>query len=239
MFEDSTFESTGRIRTRSRGWMIASFTFNSSILLAMILVPLIYTQALPHQAIAFLMAVPPPPAATPPPAPPHTVVRSTITASEMNDGHVVAPRQIPNTISIPAGPEPEDVGTAANLGEGTGVPGGISDAFGHQPAPRVVHPDVKTLVRVPSSIEAGLLIRKVIPTYPPLGKAMRVEGTVVLAATISREGAIANLRIVSGPAVLQQSAFDAVSNWRYRPYLLNGQPVDVETTINVIFTLGG
>jgi protein TonB len=108
MFEDSTFESTGRIRTRSRGWMIASFTFNSSILLAMILVPLIYTQALPRQAIAFLIAVPPPPA-TPPPAPPHQPVRPTPTTSEMNDRQIVAPRQIPTNISIPTSPEPEDI----------------------------------------------------------------------------------------------------------------------------------
>lgn len=157
----------------------------------------------------------------------------------MNDGNVLAPRQIPNIISIPASPEPADIGTVAAWDQPTGVPGGFGDAFGHQPAPRVVHPDAKTSVRVPSSIAAGLLIRKIIPTYPPLGKAMRVDGTVVLAATISRDGNIANLRIVSGPAVLQQAAYDAVSNWRYRPYLLNGQPVDVETTINVIFTLGG
>jgi periplasmic protein TonB len=237
MFEDSTFESTGRIRTRSRGWMIAAFTFNSAILLAMILVPLIYTQALPHQAIAFLMAAPPPPASPPPPLP--RQLRSAPTSTNMSNGQILMPTQIPRTIVIPSGPEPANITNVAAMDPGDGVPGGFGDAFGHQPAPRVVHPDVKTLVRVPSSIEAGLLIRKVIPTYPPLGKAMRVEGTVVLAATISRDGTIANLHIVSGPAVLQQAAFDAVSNWRYRPYLLNGQPVDVETTINVIFTLGG
>ena len=67
--------------------------------------------------------------------------------------------------------------------------------------------------------------------------AMRLEGTVVLAATISKAGTIENLRVVSGPAMLQQAALDAVKTWQYRPYLLNGQPVEVETTINVIFTL--
>lgn len=237
MFEDSTFESTGRIRTRSRGWMIASFTLNSSILLAMILVPLIYTQALPHQAIAFLMAIPPPPA-TPPPAPPRQL-RSAPISTNMPGGQILMPTQIPRAIVILNGPEPANITNVASLDLGGGVPGGLGDVFSSQSAPKVVHPDVKTSVRVPSSIAAGLLIRKVIPTYPPLGKAMRVEGTVVLAATISREGTIANLHVVSGPAILQQAAFDAVSNWRYRPYLLNGQPVDVETTINVIFTLGG
>jgi protein TonB len=67
--------------------------------------------------------------------------------------------------------------------------------------------------------------------------AARVEGTVVLAAAISASGAIENLRVVSGHPMLQRAAMDAASNWRYRPFLLNGQPVEVETTIHVIFTL--
>jgi protein TonB len=68
--------------------------------------------------------------------------------------------------------------------------------------------------------------------------AMRLEGTVVLAATTSRTGTIENLRVTSGPALLQQTALEAVRTWRYRPYLLDGQLVEVETTVNVIFTLG-
>jgi protein TonB len=66
---------------------------------------------------------------------------------------------------------------------------------------------------------------------------MRVSGTVVLAATISKTGTIENLHVVSGPPVLQQAALDAVQTWLYRPYLLDGEPVEVETTINVVFTL--
>jgi periplasmic protein TonB len=62
---------------------------------------------------------------------------------------------------------------------------------------------------------------------------------VVIQATISKSGTIENLKVISGPAMLQQSALDAVRSWRYRPYLLNNDPVEVETTINVIFTLGG
>jgi protein TonB len=75
------------------------------------------------------------------------------------------------------------------------------------------------------------------PVYPPIGVAMHAEGTVVLTATISKTGTIENLRVASGSAILQQAALDAVRTWRYRPYLLNGQPVEVETTVNVTFTL--
>jgi protein TonB len=84
-----------------------------------------------------------------------------------------------------------------------------------------------------------MLLQKTIPLYPPIAKAARVSGTVVLQATISKAGMIENLRVLSGPAMLQQAAMDAVRSWRYRPYLLNGEPVEVETTVNVVFTLGG
>jgi protein TonB len=84
-----------------------------------------------------------------------------------------------------------------------------------------------------------MLLQKTIPNYPPIAKAARVSGTVILQATISKTGTITNLRVVSGPPMLQQSAMDAVRSWRYRPYLLNGDPVEVETTVNVVFSLGG
>jgi protein TonB len=75
------------------------------------------------------------------------------------------------------------------------------------------------------------------PVYPPIALAARIEGTVRLAATISRTGSIENLRVASGPAMLHQAALNAVQSWRYRPYILDGQPVEVETTVDVIFTL--
>jgi protein TonB len=84
-----------------------------------------------------------------------------------------------------------------------------------------------------------MLLNRTVPLYPPIAKAARVSGTVVLQATISKTGTIENLRVISGPAMLQQSAMDAVRSWRYRPYLLNNEPVEVETTVNVVFTLGG
>jgi protein TonB len=90
---------------------------------------------------------------------------------------------------------------------------------------------------VSSGVMAGMLVHKVIPTYPAIGRAVRAQGTVQLQATISRDGTIENLRAVSGPPMLQQAAIDAVKQWRYRPYLLNGEPVEVETTVNVDFTM--
>jgi protein TonB len=86
---------------------------------------------------------------------------------------------------------------------------------------------------------SGMLLDKVTPQYPAIAKAARIQGTVVLQATISKSGGIENLRVISGPPMLQQAAMEAVRSWRYKPYLLNGDPVEVETTVNVVFNLGG
>jgi protein TonB len=83
----------------------------------------------------------------------------------------------------------------------------------------------------------GSLLAKFVPVYPAIAKAAGVHGTVVLQATISKSGTIENLRVIGGPLMLQQAALDAVKTWRYRPYLLNGEPVEVETTVNVVFEM--
>jgi periplasmic protein TonB len=234
MFEDSTFESMGRIRTRSRGWMIATFTLNAAILLGMILIPLIYPEALSGKAITFLMPAPPTPAEEPKPVmrPEHVAVIPT----QMPAGVLVAPIHIPRDPYIPTTPEPSGNINVTDLALGgpDGGPSGISHANGTSPV--IVQAPVG-LKAISSGVALGLLIHKVVPQYPAIGREIRLEGTVVLQATISKSGTIENLRVVGGPALLQQAALDAVQQWRYRPYLLNGQPVEVETTINVEFKL--
>jgi protein TonB len=236
MFEDSTFESAGRIRTRSRAWVMAALVLNSSILLALILVPLIYPEALPQQAIAFLMAVPPPPPSVPP-VTAHPAARNSSTFSAAREDRFTVPRQIPNTIAAirDAGPEPS--GPIGGMDSESGIPGGVGDPFGHEPAPTVTHPAAAGPMRISSGVASSTVIYKVVPVYPAIAQEARISGTVVLAATISRAGTIENLHVVSGPPVLQRAALDAVEKWRYRPYLLNGEPVAVETTVNVVFNL--
>ena len=92
-------------------------------------------------------------------------------------------------------------------------------------------------MHISSGVAAGLILHKVMPIYPAIAKAAHTGGTVTLQAIISRAGTIENLRILGGPALLQQASVDAVKQWRYRPFLLNGEPVDVETSILVVFTL--
>lgn len=94
-------------------------------------------------------------------------------------------------------------------------------------------------VRVSSGVSTGLLIRKVTPNYPQLAKQARIQGSVVLQAEISKEGTIQNLQLISGHPMLAPAAIEAVKQWRYKPYLLNGEPVAVETQVVVNFSLSG
>jgi protein TonB len=93
--------------------------------------------------------------------------------------------------------------------------------------------------RVSSGTMAGSLISRPDPVYPPIAKAAHVQGAVVLHAMISKQGTIEDLKVISGPPMLTASAIDAVKRWRYKPYLLNGDPTEVDTTITVNFTFGG
>ena len=94
------------------------------------------------------------------------------------------------------------------------------------------------VVAVSAGVAAGNLIRKTQPVYPAIARSARVQGAVILQATISRTGAVTNLKVVSGPPMLRQAAIDAVKTWQYKPYLLNNQPTDVDTTVQVVFSLG-
>ena len=234
MFEDSTFESTGRIRTRSRGWMLATFAFNGSVVLALILIPLIYPEALPRMAAAFLMSAPPAPAPQPLP---QEVMRTAPAVSEERDDVLLPPRIIPAKIYMASAPEPPFVKNAADWDPNSSGADGAAGLFRGQGKVPVVVAQAAKSMKVSSGVMEGMIVWKALPVYPPIARATRTQGTVVLQATISKNGTIENLRVVSGPDLLRQAALDAVATWRYRPYLLNGQPVDVETTVNVDFTL--
>ena len=236
MFEDSTFESAGKIHTRSRGWMIATFAFKSAILVALIFIPLIYPEALPKFANIMLMTAPapPPPEVKPIPRPEHATV---VPSQFSDDGSIHAPSVIPKGVIIATGPEVTEGPTLIGTGSEWGDTASLDNPFGGHGAHPNVRPAPRTTQHVSTGVMMGYLIFKAVPTYPAIARAVHLGGRVVLQATISKNGAIENLHVLSGPAMLQQAAIDAVQQWRYRPYLLNGDPVEVETTVNVDFTL--
>ena len=241
MFEDATFESSNRIKSKSKYWMILTTILCGSVIGVMVLIPLIYPEALPKQAMATLLVAPPPPHPPPPPPPPE--VHQVQVKPQMMNNQLMAPTKIPKQIKMVTekeAPPSQGFGVAGMEGMGgSGAPGGvIGGLFGGSAAP-VVKAAAPKKIAISQGVAQGMLVERVNPVYPAIAKAARMQGTVVLQATISKTGQIENLRVVSGPAMLQQSAIQAVSRWRYKPYLLNGEPVEVETTVNVVFSLNG
>ncbi len=116
-----------------------------------------------------------------------------------------------------------------------GVIGGIISST-PVAVPKVATPQ---RVRVSQGVSNGLLIRKVQPAYPPLARQARIQGQVLLQAQISKDGTIENLQLISGHPMLAPAAIEAVKQWRYKPYMLNGEPVAVDTQVVVNFTLSG
>lgn len=131
---------------------------------------------------------------------------------------------------------PPSSGFAAADMDGSGNSNAIGSVFSSAKQPGVGAASPK-VVNVSSGVTFGLLIQKTPPDYPLIARAARVSGTVVLAATISKTGTIKNLQVVSGPVMLRESAVDAVRTWRYKPYKLDNRPTEIETTINVTFSL--
>jgi periplasmic protein TonB len=119
-----------------------------------------------------------------------------------------------------------------------GDPRGLPNWFESGTGPVLPAPPPVAPVRR-SHMSEGDLVRKILPTYPPLARAARIQGQVLLQAVISKEGTIENLRVLAGHPMLVPAAIEAVRKWRYRPYILNNEPVEVETQITVNFSLSG
>jgi periplasmic protein TonB len=236
MFEHSLMESGKTHPARSKYWPFLSLLVNGAGMIALITWPLLHPEALPRQMIATLIVAP-----SPPPLPPRTAPAPKVqTKSEILNAELQAPSRIPkqiNTVNESATPPSlQTTGMEDPGGTPRGM-GNIFESIGTGP-PIVVKPAPAKRLPISSGVMAGNLLFKTLPQYPAIPREAHIQGIVVLQASISKTGLIENLRVISGPPMLRQAAIDAVQTWRYKPYLLNGNPVEVETTINVVFNLG-
>lgn len=246
MFDDLVESSVVRKKT-NKGWsVILSGIVQAGIVVIFVLIPLIYTEALPKQLLTTFLVAPAPP---PPPPPPAAAVQRIVkpVARLIQAGKMMAPTVIPKKVEMIKEEEmPPDVGAVGVVG---GVPGGIAGGSaggvlggiiggsggGMPPPPK----PTQQRVRIGGNVQAAKMIRQIQPVYPQIAKTAHVQGTVILHAIISKDGTVQELQYISGPALLMRSAMDAVRQWRYQPTLLNGEPVEVDTTISVVFTLSG
>jgi periplasmic protein TonB len=240
MFEDSLIESGGKLRTKRGRTTTFSFALQVIIIGVMVLIPLLFTEALPKaQLMMALVAPPPPPPPPPPPAAVHIVKQ---VQTDIVNGQLRTPTKIPKKVEMIKEEEAPPPMSGVVGGVPGGVPGGqMNGVIGGiiSNAPMAVPKVAVQRVRVSQGVTQGMVLHKVQPVYPPLARTARVQGTVVLAAVIGKDGTIQNLHVISGHPLLTQAALDAVKQWRYRPYILNGEPVEVDTQVTVNFTLSG
>src|SRR6202051_3065392 len=215
MFEDSLLESGGRLKTKRGRTTTFAIILEIAAIGVMVLLPLIFTEALPNtQLMTFLVAPPPPPPPPPPAAAPVKIVKQIQT--DIVNGALRTPTKIPQKVQMIKEDEapPQMAATGVVGGVPGGIPGGqmggvIGGIISSTPVavPKVATPQ---RVRVSAGVVSGLKVRDVKPNYPPLARQARIQGTVVLHAVISKEGAIEGLTLVSGHPMLAPAAIEAV-----------------------------
>src|SRR5580704_13895092 len=234
MFDQLVVSGARGIKTNKPWTVVLSGVVQIAILGVLILIPLIYTEALDPRLAAMSLVAPPPP---PPPPPPPVITKTVRAPKIVQISKMVAPTVIPKSVTIV-----KDEAPVIYSNSGAGVDGGTGSVLGgilgnvDPPPPKPAAPQ---RIRVGGNVEQGAILNRTTPEYPAIAKVAHISGTVVLHAIIAKDGTIQELEFVSGPPMLVKSAMDAVKQWRYKPYLLNGDPVEVETTINVDFSFGG
>jgi len=237
MFADSLIETSWSHRAR-RGWMtLTSFGLQAVVIGALLLFSLLQTIGMP---LARTVSTPISVGRRDPGSAPRTQGSHSSSVQIIPyNGRLMEPTRIqhgiPNDTGSVQAPT-EWIGSSTNenfLPTGSELPMPIPGTRPVMPAAPV---PTKPLFRT-STILEGMLIHKVQPSYPPLARGAHIQGPVELAAIISREGRIEHLQLISGHPLLVPAAIDAVSQWRYRPYVLNGEAIEVETRITVNFIL--
>jgi len=242
IFANAMLETSWAQRSRRNWTTLTSFALQAIVLASLLLIPLLRTVGLPETRIL------PTPISlgTPPPRTPVQRQRTvTIVQSNLVDNVLIAPREIPrhiaNVTETTAPPQVSynDLGIVGSTGPGSsnGVRNSFFDSLSRNVIPPPPPPAPSERQFRTSSMLEGNLIRRVEPTYPSLARTARIQGQVLLSAVIGKDGAIENLRVLTGHPLLVGAAVDAVRQWRYRPYILNGDAIEVETKITVNFHL--
>lgn len=246
LFADVLLEVDSTERRRRRWSALSSVVVQCLMIAAALIVPLMFTDVLPKQQLLTYLVAPLPPPPPPPPAAaaqPAQIMHRV--ESDLMNGRLRAPTRIPTKVQMvqeeEVPPQLNSGGVVGGVvggipgGQLGGVIGGIVASNKNIAVIPSLAPVMPKRVRVSQGVVAGMVVHKVEPTYPILARQARIQGAVVLSAVISKEGTIENLRVESGHPLLVQAAIEAVQQWRYRPYFVSGIPVEVDTTIQVIF----
>ena len=243
MFEDSFVQARVASAARQSRWStLTSIAVQASLASLFILLPLLRTGGFDPGSPTPL--APPLQLLSPHTPPPRQIVKQPST-SAASTAFATPSAAVPKINFRPSAGEPEPTALATALlpmRNGSSVFQGLSNIVGvpssvtpvvAAPTPRHAGP-----ARVSSGVSTGLLLAPILPQYPRIAAAAHVQGSVIVEAVISKAGAIISAHVLSGPAMLQQAALDAIAAAHYRPFYLNGEPTEVQTTITINFTLG-
>src|SRR5262245_14995408 len=244
MLENSMIESRGRSTTRKPLTVLISAALHGVIVLLLVMIPIVKPQALPMLAEAYGLPLP----AMPEPKTPEIVPTNSapVVQKEVKPlpTDFVAPRAIPSDIAIVVDPPQEFAGvpvasnpTVRSLLDHIGK---REDVIQPPPPPPELPAEVMRPpepVRVGGIVQQANLIYQVKPEYPPLARQVHAQGAVLIEAIVSKDGSVRDVRIISGHPLLTEAAKVAVQQWRYKPTFLNGEPIEVITTVTVTFAL--
>jgi protein TonB len=222
MFQESLVESSSLLRGRSRWPAVISFGLQAAIAAALVVLPLLHPEILQVRAPRISVAAP----VWKRPVVAEPRVRVETSSAATNAVSAPAPETRGSTLTLR---DPGAAGPVSLLGPG-GPVGPHVVASGPAAGAGPLH--------ISSGVMAGSLLGPITLEYPMIAKLSHTEGTVVVQAVISKSGRIESAHVVSGPAVLQGAALQAVRAARYRPFLLNGLPTEVETTVSITFRMG-
>jgi protein TonB len=232
IFRESLIAS-GQSRRRNPWATVGSLALQLLLLLAALVIPLLHTDTLPKRETLTMLFVPPPAAAS---------AVTTVPTPTDTSKSISIPAAMHMTQETPPPPAGTTGGVVGGVPDGLvgGFPGGVLtevlNGTHSVPVLAKTSPTPKRM-RIASRVAEANLIHDVAPTYPPEAGRARIEGTVVLLAVIAKDGTVRDVRVERGLPVLAQAAIDAVKQWRYKPYLLNGEPIEVDSQITINFTL--
>jgi len=235
LFRESLIAS-GKSRPRNPWAAVGALAVQLLLLLSLVIIPLFHTDPLPKRETLTMLYAPPLAAAAP------NATRLQAPTPAYTSKSVPAPAH--GTQEVPPAPISPTGGVIGGVpggvvgGVSSGVFSEVSSTHSLPVLAKTPEPPAKR-IRVAARVVEANLIHDVAPTYPPEAGRARIEGAVVLLAVIAKDGSVQDVRVESGLPLLAQAAIDAVKQWRYRPYLVNGEPVEVDSRITINFTLSG
>jgi periplasmic protein TonB len=241
MFEDSLFASRVGVVSATKRWTVAaSVAVQMALAGVVITLPLLHPEALPMHVDAPKVLMP----VVPKPPVPVVVTEHVAPASTLSLPSAPSlPRPAIPTMLPGADTSASDVPgiSSINIGmsDGASLPPGIGTGVGHGPDVSVAPARQSGPLHISTGVSEGMLLAPIRPVYPAIARTAGIQGTVVVEAVISRASSIESLRVVSGPRMLQNAALEAIRAAKYKPYKLNGEPVEVQTTITVNFRING